>query len=216
MSRGQSCEISWIFQTKKLGKCRKFKYFLRWGVKVCFNILSVPKIWHFETLTEASSPSVMASNSLVNRSSVQSLYFETYWWSSYTKSQVCQHLFFWRHGPSGKSDITTFSSRVATALKWSTVRGFILTQVDKFALRKYLSRLKLVFASDTGSYTLNFLPIPLLLLVSPSHTQQGISVCDSLSLEFEKLNKGTVIFPIKWFAMVACCEAFEQRFNLWK
>ena len=94
MSRGQSCEISWIFQTKKLGKCRKFKYFLRWGVKVCFNILSVPKIWHFETLTEASSPSVMASNSLVNRSSVQSLYFETYWWSSYTKSQVCQHLFF--------------------------------------------------------------------------------------------------------------------------
>ena len=42
-------------------------------------------------------------------------------------------------------------------LKWSTVRGFILTQVDKFALRKYLSRLKLVFASDTGSYTLYFL-----------------------------------------------------------
>ena len=42
-------------------------------------------------------------------------------------------------------------------LKWSTVRGFILTQADKFALRKYLSRLKLVFASDTGSYTLYFL-----------------------------------------------------------
>ena len=160
MSRGQSCEISWIFQTKKLGKCRKFKYFLRWGVKVCFNILSVPKIWHFETLTEASSPSVMASNSLVNRSSVQSLYFETYWWSSYTKSQVCQHLFFWRHGPSGKSDITTFSSRVATALKWSTVRGFILTQADKFTLRKYLSSLKLVLASDTGS--LYFLAVCLL------------------------------------------------------
>ena len=46
-------------------------------------------------------------------------------------------------------------------LKWSTVRGFILTQADKFALRKYLSRLKLVFASDTGSYTLYFLPISL-------------------------------------------------------
>ena len=102
------------------------------------------------------------------------------------------------------------------ALKWSTVRGFILTQADKFALRKYLPRLKLVFASDTGSYTLYFLPISLLLLFSPSHTQQGISVCNSVSLEFEKLNKGTVIFPIKWFAIVACCEAFEQRFNLWK
>ena len=42
-------------------------------------------------------------------------------------------------------------------VNWSTVRGFILTQADKFALRKYLSRLKLVFASDTGSYTLYFL-----------------------------------------------------------
>ena len=69
-----------------------------------------------------------------------------------------RHNLFSRHGPSGKSDITTFSSRVASALKWSTVRGFILTQADKFGLRKYLSRLKLVFASDTsGSYTLYFL-----------------------------------------------------------
>ena len=72
--------------------------------------------------------------------------------------------FFWRHGPSGKSDITTFSSRVATALKWSTVRGFILTQADKFTLRKYLSSLKLVLASDTGSYTLYFFAICFLLL----------------------------------------------------
>ena len=63
--------------------------------------------------------------------------------------QACVRLsFFWRHARTGKSDITTFS--VAwPPLKWSTVRGFILTQVDKFAPRKYLSSLKLVFASDT-------------------------------------------------------------------
>ena len=62
---------------------------------------------------------------------------------------------FWRHAHTGKSDITTFS--VAwPPLKWSTVRGFILTQVDKFAPRKYLSSLKLVFASDTRLHTLYF------------------------------------------------------------
>ena len=78
--------------------------------------------------------------------------------------------FFWRHGPSGKSDITTFSSRVATALKWSTVRGFILTQADKFTLRKYLSSLKLVLASDTSS--LYFLAV--FFFFEPiSHIQRG-------------------------------------------
>ena len=65
-----------------------------------------------------------------------------------TPTSLCAPQFFWRHARTGKSDITTFS--VAwPPLKWSTVRGFILTQVDKFAPRKYLSSLKLVFASDT-------------------------------------------------------------------
>ena len=55
------------------------------------------------------------------------------------------------------------------ALKWSTVQGFILTQVDKFALRKYLSRLKLVFASDTGSYTVYFFASSPLLQAPPKY-----------------------------------------------
>ena len=102
------------------------------------------------------SPSVMASNSLWNRSS---LYFVTYWWSSYTKSQVCQHLFFGVTVRVEKVTLRPFPV-VWPPLKWSTVRGFILTQADKFTLRKYLSSLKLVLASDTGS--LYFLAVCLL------------------------------------------------------